>query len=546
MNPFANIFYSQLLVVSGGISFVIMLTAWSRRHDVSSAMPIVFYSLANTIWSLTYALHWSNAYRPSEFFWLDMTYFGVVLSAPALLVFAFSYTGMRKYLTKRAIVLLSIIPVLTLILLWTDPLHNLFFGGKRGGGDSMIFSGGIGFWLNALYLYCCVFVAIIVLIQAFFRYSRRYYGQLSVTLIGVSLPVLANLLTFSGIYLFPGMDLTPLVFSLTGLFIAIAIFRYDFLDIMPISRHIIFEINKNALLILDHKKRIMDANQSFKEIFGFQNIEIVGKDLNEIYEQFPALPHPTFEEDGETFDFSMEKGKKQYFKMSVNLIRKQRDGADGYILSIHDMTKEKESEAELVTVNEAMKEQLEKVELLQEKLREEAIRDHLTGLYNRRYLHETLSYVLPHAVRERSNIAFVLFDIDYFKKLNDTYGHDIGDEILRAFSTTLQDNIRIGDILFRFGGEEFLLLMIGATREVITRRADEIRLIVAERSIVAAENSIRVTISAGIATFPEDGSNLNALLKAADRRLYIAKGAGRNRICDWRDDVHPRPSAGVL
>lgn len=540
MNPYANIFYSQLLLISGGVSFVIMLIAWKRRHFIGSAVPVALFSLSNVMWSWTYALHWSNVFRPSAFFWLDMTYFGVVLSAPALLIFACSYTGLGKYVTKRWLALLFVIPVLTLILLWTDPLHGLFFGGQRVNGASVIFSGGIGFWLNALFLFCCVSIALIMLTRAFFYYPRSYFGQIGVILVGVTLPFIANLFAFSGAYPFPGMDSTPLGFFVTGLLIAFAIFRYDFLDIMPISRNVIFEINKNAVLVLDHKKRVVDANQSFRNIFGYQNTDIVGKKLNEIYEQFPVLPHPSFEEDGETFDFLMENSTKRFFKLSVYLLKKEQHGTDGCILSISDMTKEKETEAKLISINEAMKQQLERVEILQEKLREEAIQDHLTGLYNRRYLHEILRHALPHAEQEQSNIAFILFDIDYFKKLNDTYGHAIGDEVLRAFSKTLQENIRKGDILFRFGGEEFLLLISDATREDVTRRVDALRLIVAASFFVSADTSIRVTISAGIATFPEDDRTMDALFKVADRRLYRAKEAGRNRICDWRDELYQK------
>jgi len=536
MNPYANIFYSQLLFISGGVAFVIMLIAWKRRRFVGSAVPVALFSLSNVLWSLTYALHWSNVFRPSAFFWLDMTYFGVVLSAPALLIFACSYTGLGKYVTKRWLALLFVIPVLTLILLWTDPLHGLFFGGQRVNGASVIFSGGVGFWLNALFLFCCVIIALIMLARAFFYYPRSYFGQIGVIFVGVTLPFIANLFAFSGAYPFPGMDSTPLGFFVTGLLIAFAIFRYDFLDIMPISRNVIFEINKNAVLVLDHRKRVVDANQSFRDIFEYQNTDIAGKDLNEIYEQFPVLPHPSFEEDGETFDFLMENRTKRFFKLSVYLLKKEQHGTDGYILSISDMTKEKETEAKLISINEAMKQQLERVEILQEKLREEAIQDHLTGLYNRRYLHEILRHALPHAEREQTSIAFILFDIDYFKKLNDTYGHAIGDEVLRAFSKTLQENIRKGDISFRFGGEEFLLLISDATREDVTRRVDEIRLIVAESFFVSADTSIRVTVSAGIATFPEDGRTMDTLFKGADRRLYRAKEAGRNRVCDWRDE----------
>lgn len=255
-----------------------------------------------------------------------------------------------------------------------------------------------------------------------------------------------------------GLDLTPVAFSLTGLFFAIAIFRYDFLDLMPISRDLIFESHQDAIFTLDVKKRIIDANQRSKEIFESEDISPVGRRFEEIKAYFPEAPNPVFGLKEERFDFSLSGLYPRFFEMIVSPMKKKTGALGGHILTIRNITVQKESELQLLTANQQLKAQLAEIEELQEKLREEAIRDHLTGLYNRRYLHEILSHALPRAKRENSTISFALLDIDHFKQVNDNYGHAIGDEALVSLSNFLMENARKEDALCRFGGEEFLVV----------------------------------------------------------------------------------------
>ena len=163
-------------------------------------------------------------------------------------------------------------------------------------------------------------------------------------------------------------------------------------------------------------------------------------------------------------------------------------------------------------------------------LRAQAVRDSLTGLYNRHYLNEFINLYIARAEREKTVMALVLIDIDYFKRFNDIYGHLAGDAMLRAVGKLLEKNTRQGDIACRFGGEEFLLVMPGASLEGAFGRAEQIRLALEAMQVKYGETLLKATFSAGVAGYPIHGSTMEAVMKVADDALYAAKQAGRNCV----------------
>ncbi len=169
---------------------------------------------------------------------------------------------------------------------------------------------------------------------------------------------------------------------------------------------------------------------------------------------------------------------------------------------------------------------------LRRTLRDQAIRDSLTGLFNRRYMEETLEREVHRSSRRSNSLSVMMLDADHFKQFNDLYGHEAGDLLLRALGSHLKSSLRGEDIACRYGGEEFALILPDTPLKVALKRAEELREGVASLVVQHRRQSLgKMTISIGVASAPEHGRNGEAVLRAADAALYRAKAEGRNRVC---------------
>ncbi len=168
---------------------------------------------------------------------------------------------------------------------------------------------------------------------------------------------------------------------------------------------------------------------------------------------------------------------------------------------------------------------------LRETLHEQSIRDPLTGLYNRRFLEDSLIRELARAKRKTQPLSIILLDIDHFKRINDTFGHGAGDMVLRRLGLLLQAFVRESDVACRVGGEEFTLLLPEGPLPIATQRAEDIRKAVSDLALTHENQDVgAVTVSLGVATYPDHGATADALIRAADQVLYDAKRKGRNRV----------------
>jgi diguanylate cyclase (GGDEF)-like protein len=168
---------------------------------------------------------------------------------------------------------------------------------------------------------------------------------------------------------------------------------------------------------------------------------------------------------------------------------------------------------------------------LQQTLRFQSVRDPLTGLYNRRYLEESVTREQARVARAGAPLGIIMFDLDHFKRLNDTHGHDAGDAVLRAVGKLMLAHVRGADIACRYGGEEFVVILPGADLEVSRHRAEELRQLVNDMNVDWEGKIIsNVSISLGVACYPQHGAQWQEVLKEADRALYRAKQEGRRRV----------------
>jgi diguanylate cyclase (GGDEF)-like protein/PAS domain S-box-containing protein len=168
---------------------------------------------------------------------------------------------------------------------------------------------------------------------------------------------------------------------------------------------------------------------------------------------------------------------------------------------------------------------------LRETLRHQSIRDPLTGLFNRRYFEESLEREIRRARRRGTPLGVIMFDLDRFKVVNDNYGHEAGDVLLRTLGELLRRNVRGEDVACRWGGEEFAVLLPEATLEATRVRAEELRTVVRELQVPYQDRVLGpVTVSLGVAIFPDQGLSGQSVLRAADAALYQSKAAGRDRV----------------
>jgi two-component system, cell cycle response regulator len=186
---------------------------------------------------------------------------------------------------------------------------------------------------------------------------------------------------------------------------------------------------------------------------------------------------------------------------------------------------------------EAIKPVLES-KILMDTLRDSSLRDGMTGLYNRRFLEEFIDKIMSQAQRAHETYSVLMIDVDFFKKVNDTYGHDVGDVVIVEIGKVLQENIREADLAIRYGGEEFVVMLHNANDEGTLQVASKIHSAFAQRVFdTGTGETIQKTLSIGISKFPKDGDTIWKCIKFADTALYVAKTTGRNKIVEFTKEM---------
>jgi diguanylate cyclase (GGDEF)-like protein len=200
------------------------------------------------------------------------------------------------------------------------------------------------------------------------------------------------------------------------------------------------------------------------------------------------------------------------------------------IIAKQQAAPEQISDADLREINKKLTRHIEEIKKQRLRLEDQAIRDSLTGLYNRRHLDKALDRELTRAKRYGFPISLAMVDLDHFKNVNDTYGHKAGDEVLRALGALLQSTSREEDIPCRYGGEEFLVVLPRMPLVIARQRAEHWREAFSKQKTCYGDCEIASTMSIGLATYPDHAATAEALIDSADRALYRAKSAGRNRL----------------
>jgi diguanylate cyclase (GGDEF)-like protein/PAS domain S-box-containing protein len=290
------------------------------------------------------------------------------------------------------------------------------------------------------------------------------------------------------------------------------------MDLIPIARDIVMDHIPELVVVVDAHDRILDANRMMQRWLGKSKEEIIGRDPLEVFRHWPQMiKHLLFSREETRQEVELPGEPPTVLELVVTpIFDKETNQLSGRVVVAHDITTRKQMQEDL--------------EQLTQKLAEQATRDALTGVFNRRFMAEALDKEVAQASREGSPLSIIMMDVDHFKKFNDTYGHKCGDFVLKELANFLTENSRQGDIVCRYGGEEFAILMPNASENDAFDKAETWRKSYSAKEFHFEGNKLRITFSAGVATYSADQQEGEKILAAADFALYQSKASGRNQV----------------
>jgi diguanylate cyclase (GGDEF)-like protein/PAS domain S-box-containing protein len=369
--------------------------------------------------------------------------------------------------------------------------------------------------------------------QGALRSGPLYLNQYRLVLIGSLIPWAASFYSELRFNEWNGVDLAPLTFGFSGIIFAYAVLRTHFMDLIPVARSYLIENMRDGILVLDAQNRVVDINPAMGYFLANKASSYIGKNVSEVFVEWREQMDFLWDDIETQTELRVPNDPARYLDLRVTPLYDRDHSLNGRLMVFRDITERKQVEKRLRYVNDRQQSQLIEIGLLQSKLREQAIRDPLTNLFNRRYLEETLDHELARATRDGYPVCVMMVDIDHFKKVNDTYGHEAGDHVLKAIATTLSEETRRGDFACRYGGEEFVIVIPNIHKDIAYERAEKLRNTLNSLCIPYGIYSLTVTISMGIACYPANGQTREAVLRAADKAMYAAKDAGRDHILSY-------------
>ncbi|MGY1664564.1 histidine kinase N-terminal 7TM domain-containing diguanylate cyclase [Geodermatophilus sp. SYSU D00696] len=521
--------------------------AWRRRARTPAATALAVTMSGVAAWSTADVLVHAVSTR------------AVVAAYPPLLLAAVGLVVVGTYVLARTVsdpswrlgcrpaLLLAVEPVLLVVTATLPATRDLVMSDlvPAGAGAEGRVAFGPLFLAHTAYSYALVAVAYGHLVRRYRRAAGVFRRQITVLLASATLSTIGNVVSVGSQLDGSGTDLTPLFFLLTGVVDCWAIFRGGLLRLVPVAREQVVETVPDAVLVVDPDGVLIDCNPAATRMLQRLRPELggdlVGRALADVAgPRAVAVLDTTERRDGHRV---AQVRPGLWLDVQDSAVSDPRGRPLGRILVVRDVSEQQERQAAIEALNTRLAEQVEVIERLRAELAEEAVRDPLTGLHNRRHLDRALGADL--ASRPRTGrLSVLVVDVDHFKSVNDRLGHAAGDRVLTAVAGTLAGAVREGDTAARLGGEEFVLVLPGAGREQALERAEQVRRAVAAGRVPVDGERVGVTVSIGVAVCPADGTSAAALLEAADRALYTAKATGRDRVVA-ADPVGDRPVPAV-
>jgi len=487
--------YAYILIV-GSVALVVLgtLSILRRRNSI-----VVFFALtcfSSSIYAFGYAMEITRVVPELIKFWSKFEYVGMPFISSFLFLFVLHFVNSGRRVSRIYIIVPLLISFTILLIRQTNHLHGLYYSSytfeNHTGYMLMTFGKGPWYWIFAGFNVLAILSSSVLIVIYLFRSSRLFRKQGGLLLLGTFVPIVPYIIHVTG--LFPvAVDIIPAAMMLSTTLFFVAVVRYRLFYLIPAGRDWMVETMTDALVVLTRQKLVVDANPSALRAFGTEGVDPLGQVVTEV---MPLL------------DPELEPGKRiktdnKVWEVNRTVLPSRRGSQEGVLVVAHDVT------------------DLERL----------AREDILTGLLNRHSWNDAADTELSRLTRHGRYGSVIYLDLDYFKKVNDTYGHAAGDAVLKELGQILKAGVRRPDLVGRYGGEEFVLFLPESDTQGAAEVAERLRADLEAAVIEIGDEKIKITGSFGVAgSLVTMGLSLETLVNQADKALYEAKHAGRNTV----------------
>jgi diguanylate cyclase (GGDEF)-like protein/PAS domain S-box-containing protein len=340
--------------------------------------------------------------------------------------------------------------------------------------------------------------------------------QILLVIGAVCVPLIANVIQLMGKSPF-NMDLSPIAFGVCAMIIAYGISKFNLFKIIPVARSLVIKLMKAGVAVFDEKGNLLDINPAALRLLSLPEAPAVGTNIEEVFSNAPQLIRFFDSRRELSSELSFERnGVSYYCEASLTAIKNPSGKEIAWLFQLYDITERK---------------------LAEDIIEQAAYHDPLTGLPNRQYFQLMLSQEITLARMRGKKLAVAFLDLDNFKAINDGYGHEYGDALLKAVTKRLGGVLREADLIARLGGDEFAIIVPGVNEKTEIAAVGERLLGVFKDEFDLSDFKVSMRASIGFSFFPEDGDSNEALLSKADKAMYEVKKAGKNNYRTYKENA---------
>jgi len=476
---------------------------------------MILLLLSTIVWSVCQLAGTILVDFPTKQAIAPFAYLGIAAAPVFWFSFCLTYSLGTENAPRPLMAAVSILPLITILLAFTNDYHGFIWQSAHptlvGDYHGTAYTYGIWFKFNTAYSLALILIGTSIIAFTLSQ-TESHRRPLFAVIAAPSVIIALNAVYLSPNNPLPGFDLTTTAFAIATLILNHWVLGHGMLTTTKIIRQRVLEQLREGIVVVNSNGLIIDANPQAMEILDLDQDVTFNQPFKSLVDNLSLVELVTSHRSNTHVGI-----KDRSYEVTVTKFEPDEEASDA-VLVFRDVTARRKAEHELQRATS--------------ELRRAAHTDALTGLFNRRIFMERLEEEAERVSRHGSALSVLLFDLDHFKKVNDTYGHDIGDKVLRGVAMVAEDIKRITDVVARTGGEEFALVLPETDHEGAQKLANRLRQAIEKMEVTSNTGQcIKVTASIGVATVSKIGKNVDVFLRDADLALYRAKNAGRNRIC---------------